>query len=124
MKRLNYERGKRGEAIARNYLVKKGYQILESNFRTRFGEIDLVCAKGSQLIFVEVKLKVGEKFGRPEEMIDIKKVAQIRKTAQQFLLENPQAFAKYPAYQIDAVCIVTETDGQISRLDHYENLDL
>lgn len=110
--------------VARDYLAKKGYEILESNFQTRFGEIDLICTKDGKLIFTEVKLKIGEAFGAPEEMIDAKKVCQVQKTAERFLLENPQVAAKYPVYQIDAVCIVAEADGQISRLDHYKNLGL
>lgn len=108
--------------MARNYLAKKGYRILESNFATRFGEIDLVCAKDEKLIFVEVKLKIGEVYGTPEEMIDAKKVAQVRKTAQRFLLKNTRLAAKYPVYQIDAVCIVLAKDGSPSRIDHYESL--
>ena len=122
MKRFNYKVGKKGEEMARNYLAKKGYQILESNFATRFGEIDLVCAKDEKLIFVEVKLKIGEVYGTPEEMIDVKKVAQVRKTAQRFLLKNSRLAAKYPVYQIDAVCIVLAKDGSSSRIDHYESL--
>ena len=122
MKRFNYKVGKKGEEMARNYLAKKGYQILESNFATRFGEIDLVCAKDEKLIFVEVKLKIGEVYGTPEEMIDVKKVAQVRKTAQRFLLNNSRLAAKYPVYQIDAVCIVLAKDGSPSRIDHYESL--
>lgn len=124
MKKFNYQTGKKGEAMAGDYLAKKGYEILASNFQTRFGEIDLICAKDGRLIFVEVKLKVGEEFGRPEEMIDAKKITQIQKTAQRFLLENGDIAAKYPAYQIDAVCIVTKADGRVSRLDHYENIGL
>ena len=122
MKKFNWQVGKKGEEMARDYLAKKGYRILESNFATRFGEIDLICIKDDRLVFVEVKLKIGETFGRPEEMIDAKKVAQVQKTAQRFLLKNSRLAAKHPVHQIDAVCIVLAKDGSPSRIDHYESL--
>jgi len=60
MKQKNYEVGRLGEKIAAEFLAKKGYRILARNFRTRFGEIDLVAAKDGVLVFVEVKLKIGD----------------------------------------------------------------
>ncbi|MBP5618294.1 MAG: YraN family protein, partial [Clostridia bacterium] len=49
--------GERGEKLAARYLRRKGYRILERNFQTRFGEIDLIARKGDQLVFVEVKTR-------------------------------------------------------------------
>jgi putative endonuclease len=124
MKKFNYEVGKKGEGIAREYLAQKGYKILASNFTTRFGEIDLICAKSGKLIFVEVKLKVSDAFGSPEEMITKKKIEKVQKTAQRFLLENVKIASKYPSYQIDAVCIVLTKESLVSRINHYKNLGL
>lgn len=122
MKQLNWQTGQKGEVIACDWLLKKGYQILESNFRTRFGEIDLVTTKNKKLIFVEVKLKVGEQFGQPEEMINQAKISQIQKTAAAFLQTHPKIAAKYPFCQIDAICIVLNQDKTPLRINHYENL--
>lgn len=124
MKNLNYQVGKIGELLAKKYLLKKEYQILASNFRTRFGEIDLVAGKNQTLVFAEVKLKIGEEFGSPEEMIDKKKLIQVQKTAEYFLQIYPEVAAKYPFYQIDAVCIVLNADGSCKRITHWENLEL
>ncbi|OGM26735.1 hypothetical protein A3D00_04765 [Candidatus Woesebacteria bacterium RIFCSPHIGHO2_02_FULL_38_9] len=122
MKKYNYQSGKNGEEIARTYLIKKGYKHIESNFRTRFGEIDLIFSKDNKLIFVEVKLKIGDQFGTPEEMINKRKVLQVTKTAQMYLIQNQKIENSHKGYQIDAVCIVQNEDGSIARISHYENV--
>lgn len=120
MKQFNYQTGRRGEDIAADYLAKKGYQIIQRNFHTRFGEIDLVANKNQKLIFVEVKLKLGSQFGTPAEMISPHKIYQVKRTATHFLLANPQLAKQYPQQRIDAVCIVVDK-GKVS-IKHYENL--
>jgi len=122
MKQFNYQTGKLGEEIGRQFLQKKGYQILQSNFQTRFGEIDLIASKNQRLIFVEIKLKIGQQWGRPEEMINKNKILQIQKTALSFLQNNPQLAQKNPLYQIDAICIVCNQDGRPTIINHYENI--
>ena len=122
MKALNYQTGKLGEQIGRKYLVDKGYQILQSNFHTRFGEIDLIATKDQKLIFVEVKTKIGDQFGDPEEMIDRRKLAKVQMMAEIFLQKNPQIARQYPAYQIDAVCLVLGPNNEVVRINHWEDL--
>ncbi len=122
MKQFNYPKGKVGEEIALGYLLNKGYKLIKKNFHTRFGEIDLVCTKGGVLVFVEVKLKIGEDFGTPEEMITQFKISQVQKTAEAYLLENPHVAQKYSSYQIDAVAIVLDSDNSPKRINHYENI--
>lgn len=122
MKTLNYQTGRLGENLAREYLIKKGYRILQSNFHTRFGEIDLITTKDKKLIFVEVKTKIGDQFGTPEEMIDKRKLKKIQIMATVFLQKNPQITQQYPAYQIDAVCITLNPDNTVSRINHWENI--
>lgn len=122
MKQQNFEVGRLGEKIAAEFLAKKGYRILQKNFRTRFGEIDLIAVKDGKLVFVEVKLKVGEDFGTPEEMIGPGKIARIEKTAQSFLMIKPEYESLYTSYQIDAVCIVLDAGAQVKRISQYENI--
>ena len=122
MKFFNYHKGKTGEEIARNFLTKKGCQIIKSNFQSRFGEIDLIAVLNKTLIFVEVKLKTGEQFGSPEEMINPRKLRQIQNMAAVFIQQNPQLANDYPSYRIDAVCIVLNDDGSVLRINHYENI--
>lgn len=122
MKNLNYQVGRFGENLAQQYLTKKGYKIIAANFHTRFGEIDLIAVKNQNLVFVEVKLKIGNDFGTPEEMIGIYKLAQIQKMAECFIQNNPQLAASNPQYRIDAICIVLDKNKNITRINHWENL--
>lgn len=122
MKQLNKILGKIGEEIAVKFLEEKDYRVLERNYRTKFGEIDLICFKNGVLVFVEVKLKQGEEFGTPEEMIDNKKLSQIQRMANLYLVDNPKASKKHESYSIDAVCIVLTSSGDVERINHYENI--
>jgi len=61
--------GKIGEKIAAYYLIMKGYRVIETNYRTRRGEIDLICRRGKNLIFVEVKTRTNNLGGYPEEAV-------------------------------------------------------
>ncbi len=122
MKQKNYEVGKMGEKLAGEFLTKNGYEILEKNFHTRFGEIDLIVTKNKKLIFVEVKLKIGEDFGTPEEMITKHKLRQIEMTGQSFLMKYPSCEKYYDSLQIDAVCIVMGENKEILRINQYENI--
>lgn len=122
MKQQNYKKGKTGEDIAESYLVKNGFRIIEKNWNTRFGEIDLIATKNNVLHFVEVKLKVGTYFGSPEEMINKRKIWQVMKTGEAYLLKNKQLASQYAKTQVDAVCIVINHEGVEERVDYYENL--
>jgi putative endonuclease len=122
MKQWNFKKGKVGERLAQDLLVKEGYRIIEVNFHTRFGEIDIIAAKGRFLVFIEVKLKVGADFGLPEEMITSGKLRQIRQMAEVYLRKNPGTPDKYPQCRIDAVCITLNQDETIDKIRHYENI--
>ncbi len=118
----NYNKGKEGEQIARELLVKKGFNLIESNYSNNLGEIDLIMTDKDWLVFVEVKLKIGDKFGTPEEMISKKKLSQVKRTAESFLILESPTVQQYKKYRIDAVCIVLNQDNSIQRIQHYENL--
>jgi putative endonuclease len=118
------EVGKIGEDLAREYLEKNGYKILEQNHRTKYAEIDLVVEKAEgflgkkRLVFVEVRTKIGENFGSPEDTINRQKLWKVLQNAKSY-----SAFKKWdgPA-RIDAVCIVLRPDFSVSRLTHHENI--
>ena len=122
MKNLNYQTGKIGENLAKEYLIKKGYRILVANFHNRFGEIDIIASKDDILVFVEVKLKIGEESGSPEEMINRRKLNQIKQMGEFFLQTNPQTAKKFPLRRIDAICIVLNPNASSKRITHWENI--
>lgn len=122
MKQQNYNKGKQGEAIAKKYLLEKGFNLIEENYSNDIGEIDLVMSDKNFLVFVEVKLKITDKFGTPEEMITPRKIAQIKRVAQIFLMQNRKIEKTFPQYRIDAVCITLDELKELKSLNYYENL--
>ncbi|MDP9485252.1 MAG: YraN family protein, partial [Actinomycetota bacterium] len=74
--------GEWGERLALRYLVERGYELIERNYRTRHGEIDLVMRQGTTLVFVEVKLRRGTGFGGPLEAVTTRKQDTLRSLAQ------------------------------------------
>jgi len=130
MKQFNYLKGRVGEEAAEEFLRKKGYQILERNFRTKFGEIDIIAKQhlrgersshlGGVLIFVEVKTKSGEEFGEPWEMVDERKVGQVRRMAELYLMKKRLGEA---ACRIDVVGVWLDIEGEVEKIEHWENVE-
>jgi len=117
-KELNLATGKLGENIAKDYLKKKGYKIIEENFKTKYGEIDLVAKKGKDLIIIEARTKIGDSFGSPEESLTKKKLRKLWLNAR-----NYAARSKWQGeVRIDAVCLVLNPDKTLQRINHYENI--
>lgn len=112
------EVGKIGEDLAKKFLEEKGYKILEQNYKTKFAEIDLIAQSKNNLVFVEVRTKIGENFGTPEDTINRQKLWKVLQNSKSYL-----AFKKWqgPA-RIDAVCIVLNQDFSVARLTHHENI--
>jgi len=121
-KKYNYNKGKDGEEIAQKYLVEKGFGLVEMNYSNDIGEIDLIMTDGDWLVFVEVKMKIGDRFGSPEEMISKKKICQIKRVALVYLMFNREIRRKYEKFRIDAVCIVKNFDDTVKRIKYYRNI--
>lgn len=74
-----------GEWVAAEWIKRQGYAIIEHNFRCRVGEIDLIAARGGTLVFLEVKTRSGDAFGRPALAVDRKKQEHLRQAAAVYL---------------------------------------
>lgn len=95
--------GRHGERIAAQHLRKAGYRILYRNFRARKGgEVDIVCRHGNTLVFVEVKTRTREDYGRPIDAVDHKKRNLIRRGAMQWLkwMEDPEVPLRFDVVEI------------------------
>jgi putative endonuclease len=114
-KRSTQALGLRGEEVACAYLEKKKYIIVTRRFRMFHGEIDIIARDGKTLVFVEVKARADESFGRPEESVTPGKQRQIRKIALGYLLEHPLGDA---ACRFDVIAILFG-DGKGYRLEHF-----
>ncbi len=80
--------GRRGEALAADYLTKIGFKILERNLRTRYGEIDLVCLDRQIIVFVEVKTRSSSSYAAPREAVNLEKRRHLSKAALWFISQK------------------------------------
>lgn len=85
---LNLRLGKSGEKQAYDFLRDNGYKVLFKNYRTTFGEIDIIARDKDTLCFIEVKTRSSDRFGLPKEAVGERKQQQISKAALFFLKEN------------------------------------
>jgi putative endonuclease len=119
MKRLNKQTGGKGEREAKKLLHGKGYKILKMNWGNKWGEIDTVCLDGETVVFVEVKAKTGDGYGAPWQMVNRRKLDQVRRMGELFLSERGW---QDKSCRIDVVGVVFDRSGKVINTDHYENV--
>ena len=106
--------GNAGEQMAERYLKQKGYRILHRQFRTRYGEIDLIALDGDEIVFVEVKARSSNVFGFPEESVTQEKLRKIFLVANQYMND----VTEYASFRIDVVAILqTKNETQVMHLE-------
>jgi putative endonuclease len=108
-------KGREGENLAAQFLEKKGYSILERNYRFERGEIDLVAKDGQELVFVEVKSRHSQQYGAPEESVTPAKEAQLKKVAEGYLYEHD---IENQSCRFDIVTITYQRGTPVLRLIH------
>ena len=94
------ETGRLGEREAARYLRKQGYKLLDMNYRSRFGEIDIVAQDGETVVFVEVKTRKNAGFAAAMDAVTPIKQEKLRITAQQWLAENGERPARFDVIEI------------------------
>lgn len=109
----NISTGKKGEEIAKSYLEKNGYKIIETNVRfSRFCEIDIIALDKKTLVFVEVKTRKTDVCGHPFEAITRSKYQHIKQGLFMYLQEHKE----YKSYRIDAISILLKPEVKIEHL--------
>ncbi len=109
-----------GEKAARLHLEKLGYRIIETNYRCRLGEIDIIARDGNTTVVVEVRTKTGADFGTPEESITGKKARQLRRLALYYL---QSAYKREVPSRIDLVAVVLDKENNaVQRLNHIRGI--
>ncbi|MEA1972281.1 MAG: YraN family protein, partial [Candidatus Cloacimonadota bacterium] len=108
--------GNLGEKLAQKNLLKKRYDILELNFFSQFGEIDIIATKGNEIIFVEVKTRTSN-IESALSSVSFSKQQKLHKTAQIFLSKNP----KYSEYftRFDVIAVVKNNNHY--QIEHLED---
>ena len=110
--------GQWGETHARHFLEGKGFIVVTTNYRSRWGEVDIVAQDGPELVFVEVKTRRGSSLGTPEESVTATKSQRLVATAQDYLQKNDMEQAPW---RIDVVSIQLDQSGKLLQLNHIEN---
>lgn len=113
---MNQQLGKAGEDLAVKYLRGKGYKIQERNYRTAYGEIDIICEHSGGLVFVEVKTRRSHKFGLPQEAVTAAKINHLKKAAYLYLESRSKPF-KFIRFDVIAITLL---NGQ-NQIEHIES---
>jgi putative endonuclease len=113
--------GHLGEQLAAEHLVRRGFEIVERNYRTRWGELDIVAFDGRTLAFCEVKTRRLPRGGaEPLESVRSRKRSQVRKMAGQWLIERTERpYAN--VLRFDAIGVTFDSVGALVRVDHVED---
>jgi len=112
------EIGNKGEQLAADYLKDKGYHLLDYNFHTRYGELDLVMLEKGIIVFVEVKTRTSNAFGLPEESITPSKMEHIQNAGLLWLQEHPEA---PDDWRVDVVSILMDRNREPLNIKHFIN---
>jgi putative endonuclease len=124
--------GAKGERLAAQYLEARGCEVIARNFRTRFGELDLVARDERFLVFCEVKTRIVRAIGGPPGMpgpanplgpfasIGSRKQRQVRAMAREWLAQGLLEGARPPEIRFDAIGISFDARGRLLSLEHLE----
>ena len=113
--------GALGETLACRHLEARGYSVIARNFRTRYGELDLVAADSRCLVICEVKTRLSPTAGiNPLAAVGAAKRLQIRRMARQWLAERGPDGPRPAELRFDAIGITLDDGGELVELDHIE----
>lgn len=116
------ESGAAGEEYVAGWLARRGYRIVGRNVRYRGGELDIVAIDGAELVFVEVRVRTGTRFGSAGESVDGRKLATLMRAAEQYRERQPELADLI--WRVDLVAITLRPNGSVASIDHHENLSL
>lgn len=111
-----------GEEIACRHLVGKGYKILQRNFTTRFGEIDIIANKGDTLSFIEVKTMKAGGLLRPEENLTQSKLLRFERAVRMYLVQR--CVSEKQRWQMDTITILIAPQEKDTIVTHFEHINI
>ena len=112
--------GRWGESLAANYLQKKHYSVTAANYRSRFGEIDLIAENQRFLVFVEVKLRKSADFAQAKEFVDRRKQERLKQTAAIYLSQNEDN-SKQPRFDVIEIYAPDGMATKHPEIKHWED---
>jgi putative endonuclease len=114
--------GNAGESFVAGRLERAGYRVVERNWRIRGGEVDIVALDGEILVFVEVKVRTGERLGVAEDTLDARKLGRLMRAANMYVEVHPEHIDR--VWRVDFVAITLSKNGVVRRYSHVENVTL
>jgi putative endonuclease len=106
--------GRVGEDLACRYLEDNRFTIVDRNWRTRAGELDIIARRGALTVFVEVKARRGKTYGEPEEAVTPSKARRIRGLASEYLTSSGGSAET----RFDVISVLLDRDGELLELRH------
>jgi len=113
------EIGTWGETEAEKYFTKLGLKLIQKNYRTRFGEIDLIMQDGDEYVFVEVKTRTTPSFGFPEEAVNDEKIDHLTEAAEKYLETHPEI----EEWRMDVLAIIGKPGMTNPQIEWYKNVE-
>jgi len=115
------ELGAIGEQHACTYLAAHGFQIIQTNAYSRWGELDIIASKNGRIHFIEVKTRSSKSYGAPYEAVSRRKIQHLQRTIQYYILQHKlQNFR----FQLDVIAIMVDEYRAVTDLRYYENVDV
>ena len=115
--------GNKGEEVACEHLISKGYSVIERNYNTKFGEIDIIAKYRGTIHFIEVKSGNNEENAiSPVENLTREKIRKFIKTVQIYL--NHKNISQEQRWQIDAIVVVFGRNSEPPNISHIENINI
>jgi putative endonuclease len=112
---IHNELGRLGEQLAKEYLLNKGFTVLAQNYRFEKAELDLICVKNEDIVFVEVKTRSSNYYASPIDAVHLKKQELLKEAAFHFITENKIELE--PRFDIIAIVIQNE----VPQIEHLED---
>lgn len=116
--------GRFGEQVAADFLHEHGLRILERNWRSAAGELDIVALDGATIVFIEVKTRSSRAYGVPAEAVDRRKAARIRRLASQWMAEHRDSgdLVGWHAVRFDVVAVLRDRRAGPAERPHVDHL--
>lgn len=121
---MSYQKkvGNFGQKQAKDFLIKRGFQVVSENYCIRGGELDLIAIKDNEIVFVEVKTRTSDQFGNPEDSISRYQQKAINRTIRVFLHKKYLYRDYYPRF--DIISVVIDKDSKKVFIKHFQDIIL